>query len=172
MRNNCSGIYESTFIPTVNHTGNLTNVVTANRHHRPHFLNDMWNYSLPQLGVQIICKLGMWHSWNDLPHQMRASYNLQWAERITFCEQGSTQMKTAASGRKHKASAHSQQAGRGHYQPWLIPTGYVGLHQIWNLTAGLAGSVGQLWIQEHSSAWGATSHCGKKTVWNWFSIFS
>lgn len=110
MRNNCSGIYESTFIPTVNHTGNLTNVVTANRLHRPHFLNDMWNYSLPQLGVQIICKLGMWHSWNDLPHQMGASCNLQWAERITFCEQGSSQMKSVASGRKHKASAHPQQA--------------------------------------------------------------
>lgn len=110
MRNNCSGIYESTFIPIVNHTANLTNVVTANRLHRPHFLNDMWNYSLPQLGVQIICKLGMRHFWNDPPHQMRASCNLQWAERITFCEQGSSRTKTAASGGKQKASACSQKA--------------------------------------------------------------
>jgi len=169
MRNNCSGIYESTFIPIVNHTANLTNMVTANRLHRPHFLNDMWNYSLPQLGVQIICKLGMRHFWNDLPHQMRASCNPQWAERITFCEQGSSLLcEQDLAGRKHWM--HS--SGRGPCWPGLSPAGYDDLHQERDLLAGLAWSMGQLWIQKHSCAWGATSRCGKKAGWNWFRIFS
>lgn len=65
-----------------------------------------------------------------------------------------------------------QSAGRGPWWPGLSPAGYDDLHQEWDLLAGLAWSMGQLWIQKHSCAWGATSRCSKKAGWNWFRIFS